>query len=213
MTSADYPLLPRYVTDGLPESWLTVPPPPLDFSRGPHHFRPAGAQGPDVEMICEWMNRPHTAKGWEYDWPLDRWQAHLAAQLATDYSRPVVVEREGRPIAYMEFYRMAQDVVGHHYRADAYDLSMHLAIADTADTGGGLGSRLVGEVTDEFFRRDSRCNAVIYEPDSVNGASRRMIEKNGASLIGEVQVRHRHIALYAKAREGFPLPALTAQEN
>ncbi|MEU5402360.1 GNAT family N-acetyltransferase [Streptomyces sp. NPDC005963] len=203
-----YPVLPRYVTEGLPASWLEVPAPPADFVRGDLRYRLVRADGPDVPMIWEWMNRPHTAKGWEYDWPLERWQAHIDAQFAAEYSRPIIVESAGRPMAYMEFYRMAQDVVGHHYRAAAHDLSMHLAIADLADTGRGLGSRIIGEVTDEFFLRDPLCNAVVYEPDAVNAASRRMIENNDATCLGEVQVRHRKIALYAKAREGHPLPRI-----
>ncbi|GAA4657258.1 GNAT family N-acetyltransferase [Streptomyces chumphonensis] len=209
MNHADiYPVLPRHRIDGLPESWLGVPPPPTGFSREGFHFREAIADRADIEMIHAWMNRPHTAKGWEYDWPLERWEAHIKAQLATAYSRPIVVERKGRPIAYMEFYRMAQDVVGHHYQAGPYDLSFHLAIADPADTGGGLGTTLLGTVIAEFFERDPRCDAIVLEPDAANGASRRMIEKNDAVHLGDVRVRHRHIALYAKVREGRDLPRL-----
>jgi RimJ/RimL family protein N-acetyltransferase len=159
-------------------------------------------------MICEWMNRPHTAKGWEYDWPLERWTTHLRAQYETDYSRPIVVQRGEQPIAYMEFYRMAQDIVGHHYQADPHDLSMHLAIADIGETGRGLGSRIFDVVTTEFFRRDPDCRAVAYEPDAANGASRKMIENAGGRLLSELQVRHRKIALYARARPGHDLPAL-----
>ncbi|WP_181009453.1 GNAT family N-acetyltransferase [Streptomyces sp. SM11] len=202
------PVLPRYATDGLPASWLAVPPPPTGLHRGELLFRDARTDNGDIEMICEWMNRPHTAKGWEYDWPLERWDAHIRAQLRTGYSRPVIVEQHGRPIAYMEFYRMAQDIVGHHYQARPHDLSVHLAIADPADTGQGLGSRIVGEITDEFLARDPACDTVVFEPDAANSASRRMIEKNGASLLGEVRVRHRHIALYARGRDGRKLPGI-----
>lgn len=48
----------------------------------------------------------------------------------------------------------------------------------------------------------------FHEPDAVNAASRRMIEKNDAGCLGEVQVRHRRIALYAKSRQGHPLPRI-----
>ncbi|MEU9676639.1 MULTISPECIES: GNAT family N-acetyltransferase [Streptomyces] len=206
--NATAPVLPRYTPDGLPASWLAVPPPPTGFHRGELHFREARTDNGDIEMICEWMNRPHTAKGWEYDWPLERWDAHIRAQLRTGYSRPVVVERHGRPIAYMEFYRMAQDIVGHHYQARPHDLSVHLAIADLADTGQGLGSRIIGDITEEFLERDPACDAVVFEPDAANSASRKMIENNGASLLGEVKVRHRHIALYVRVRDGQPLPRI-----
>lgn len=35
----------------------------------------------DADLLSEWMNRPHLAAAWQYDWPLSRWRRYLQAQL------------------------------------------------------------------------------------------------------------------------------------
>jgi lysine N-acyltransferase len=38
-------------------------------TREPYAIRLAGPDS-DAELVSEWMNRPHLAEAWEYDWPL-----------------------------------------------------------------------------------------------------------------------------------------------
>lgn len=62
------PTLPRELPD-ISEAVRTVPPPPIPELLSPSKIRVADPDGADAEMVAEWMNRPHLAATWGYDWP------------------------------------------------------------------------------------------------------------------------------------------------
>ena len=66
----------------------TVPRPPTPPLDPPYAIRVAGPA--EAPLVAEWMNRPHLAQAWEYDWPVARWRSHLEAQLAGTYSLPLI---------------------------------------------------------------------------------------------------------------------------
>ena len=80
-------VLARELTD-LPEEIRQVPAPPVPVLKDPYSLRVAGVG--DAELVAEWMNRPHLAAAWEYDWPVARWRRHLEAQLEGAYSLPLI---------------------------------------------------------------------------------------------------------------------------
>ena len=49
-----------------------------------------------------------------------------------------------RPLAYVEAYRVARDVIAEHHPIAAHDLGIHLAIGDPDRTGRGLGPECCG---------------------------------------------------------------------
>lgn len=82
-----HPVLARELTD-LPAEIRQVAAPPVPVLKDPYSLRVARVC--DAELIAEWMNRPHLAAAWEYDWPVWRWRRHLAAQLEGSYSLPLI---------------------------------------------------------------------------------------------------------------------------
>ncbi len=87
MTDA-LPLLARELTD-LSDAVRAVPAPPIPHLDAPYAMRLVDPDT-DAAMISEWMNRPHLAEAWEYDRPVEWWDGYLRAQLAGEYSRPLI---------------------------------------------------------------------------------------------------------------------------
>lgn len=59
-------ILPRERSD-IPDAVARIPRPPVPHLDPPFALRVARLG--DADMVAEWMNRPHLAAAWEYDWP------------------------------------------------------------------------------------------------------------------------------------------------
>ena len=112
-------VLPRERCD-IPDEIRRIPPPPTPELNAPFGMRVARVA--DAGMVAEWMNRPHLASAWEYDWPTPRWVQHLSAQLEGSYSLPLLGSMHGIERAYLELYWGAKDLISYHYDAEPYDL-------------------------------------------------------------------------------------------
>lgn len=187
---------------GITDETAPMARPPLPALDPPFALRVA--ERTDAGMVSEWMNRPHLAAAWEYDWPAPRWERHLVAQLGGTYSLPLMGSIRGRDIAYLELYWGAKDLIAEHYAAEPYDLGLHAAIADPALVNRGLGLMLLPRIVASVFAVEPRCRRIMFDPDHRNTAARRVCEDAGCAFLGEHDTTNRRISLYALER---PPPA------
>ena len=195
---ADLPILARELTE-LSDEVAAVPPPPIPVFAEPYGIR---VVDPDVdaETVSGWMNRPHLAEAWEYDWPPERWRGYLRAQLAGSYSRPLIGSLRGQEHGYVEVYRAAKDSIAPRYDADPYDLGLHAAIADLNIVNRGFGPLLLPRLAASLFQIETRCRRIMFDPDHRNTAARRLCEFAGCEFLGEHDMANRRMALYALHR-------------
>jgi lysine N-acyltransferase len=190
-------VLARERTD-LPEEVARLGRPPVPTVESPYGFRVA--ERADAETIAEWMNRPHLAEAWEYDWPAWRWQRHISAQLDGTYSLPLIATLRDAECAYLEIYWAAKDLISHHYDAHPYDVGLHAAIADLALVNRGFGPRLLPRIVASVFAQEPRCGRIMFDPDHRNKVVRRLCEYVGCRPLGEHDAPNRRMALYALER-------------
>lgn len=187
-------ILPRERFD-IPEEILRIDRPPAPSLAPPFELRVA--QRTDAAMVAEWMNRPHLASAWEYDWPVDRWERHLGAQLDGAYSLPLIGAWRGADRAYLEIYWAAKDMISRYYDAEPYDLGLHAAIADLTLVNRGLGPMLLPRIVASALAVEPRCRRVMFDPDHRNTSARRLCEYVGCIFLGEHDTHNRRMALYA----------------
>ena len=190
------PTLPRELPD-ISEAVRTVPPPPIPELLSPSKIRVADPDGADAEMVAEWMNRPHLAATWEYDWPVARWRNHLRAQVYGAYSWPLILSIDR---AYLEIYRAAKDCIARRYDSHPYDLGLHGAIADEELVDRGLGPLILSKVIDSVLAIDPACQRIMFDPDHRNTTVRRLCEFLRCDFLGEHDMPNRRMALYALDR-------------
>ena len=209
MTDLDeaLPVLPRELIS-ITADVAAVGPPPIPALAEPYALRLADP-GADADRVSEWMNRPHLAEAWEYDWPPERWRGYLRAQLAGEYSRPTVASFDGKDIGYVEVYRAARDSIAPRYTADPYDLGVHAAIAEPGMVNRGVATMLLPHVMASLFELEPRCRRIMFDPDHRNSGARRLCELAGCTYLGEHEMSNRRMALYALPRS--PADAPTAQ--
>ncbi len=204
-TDEALPILPRELTN-ISDEVRRVPAPFIPEIADPYSARLADPDA-DAELISEWMNLPHLAEAWEYDWPPERWRGYLKAQLAGTFSRPYITSRRGVDIGYVELYRAAKDSIAARYDADPYDLGMHAAIADTKLVNRGIAPLMLPKLLAGMFELEPQCRRVMFDPDHRNTGARRLVEYVGSTFLGEHQMANRKMALYVYPRTPEHIPA------
>ncbi|MEZ0341210.1 GNAT family N-acetyltransferase [Mycobacterium sp. pV006] len=192
------PVLPRELTE-LSDEVRAVPAPPIPQLAEPYATRVVDPDT-DAAMISEWMNRPHLAEAWEYDRPVQWWHGYLRAQLAGDYSRPVIGSLRGTEYGYVEVYRAAKDSIATRYDADPHDLGLHAAIADLQIVNRGFGPLLLPRLAASLFELEPQCRRIMFDPDHRNTGARRLCEFAKCEFLGIHEMSNRTMALYALHR-------------
>ncbi|GFG71195.1 GNAT family N-acetyltransferase [Mycolicibacter senuensis] len=190
-----------------------VPAPPLPVFPDPYSVRFADPNA-DAELISDWMNRPHLAETWHYDYPADQWRQHLGIQFQGNYSRPYVISIDGQPMAYMELFRAAQDDVSTLYDADPYDVGLHIAFGEFDMLKRGHGIILFRALVDGVFDVEPQCRRIIGDTHAdVNSLGRRAWERRNGAFLGEhfVPKWNQRIALFAWPRTPEDVPIYSAE--
>ncbi|MFC9977667.1 GNAT family N-acetyltransferase [Spirillospora sp. NPDC127200] len=200
----------REIRSGLGPAVLAAGPPPVPELAAPFSCRVARPDGADLELIHRWMNLPHVAATYDQAWTRERWAAEIEGQLAGEFTRPFIVEYEGRPIAYVELYRAARDVVAGTYPALPHDVGFHIAIGETDSVGRGVGGRIFRAFIDGVFAAEPACTRIVSEPDAGNEIARKVDTKLGLRFLGEVDLPHKRAALFIYPRTEADLPSLSA---
>jgi len=200
------PVLPRELTT-LTADVGAVGAPPIPVLAEPYEMRLADPDR-DADLVSEWMNRPHLVEAWEYDWPPERWRGYLRAQLAGEYSRPIIGSYRGKDIAYLEVYRAARDSIAPRYTADPHDLGMHAAIAELRFVNRGFAAILLPRAVASLFDLEPRCRRIMFDPDHRHSGARRLCEWAGCTFLGEHDMANRRMALYALPRTPADAPTV-----
>lgn len=182
-------------------------PPPIPTLDPPWTVRVMRADGPDLDVVHGWMNRPHVAAFWVQAWPRERWAAELTRQLEGWHSRPCLALHDGVPTAYLELYRVSGERLADHYPNRTDDLGVHIAIGERDATGRGHGRVLLRAVAEGLLAADAACTRVVAEPDAANAPALRAFRAAGFHDVGRITLPHKTAALMVRPRTGADLPA------
>ena len=192
-----------------------MPPPPAPSLERPWSLSPVLPTGLPIALVQAWMAQDHVARWWQQAWSLSAWSDEVARQLAAAHSRPWLVSHDGRPLAYVESYRVARDVIAEHHPVGPYDLGVHIAVGEPAATGRGLGTALLRALADGLLAADPACERVLGDPAADHTAARRAFAAAGYRPLAEVALGHKRAALlaYDRAAARTTAPAATPEEG
>lgn len=176
-----------------------IPGPPLPVLEPPWSARVPSVEA-DLELIRRWNAEPHVTKFWHQDWPLAQWRAELRRQHDGQHSLPCLIAGDGVDVAYLEIYRVTRDVLAGHCEYEPYDLGVHIAIGDPAQTGRGLGRAVLRAVAEGLLAADSQCTQVLAEPDADNVPSLRAFAAAGFVELGEITLPDKTAVLMSRRR-------------
>jgi aminoglycoside 6'-N-acetyltransferase len=147
----------------------------------------------DLPFVAGWLRQPHVARWWLAGTTAEAELNEVAARVAEPAGSPTrllaILERSRHDLETpvrigwcqwypYDAYPAEADAIG----ARAGDCGIDYAIGDPAAIGRGLGTELIAALVGEVHRHHPGCG-VIVDPDATNVASRRVLERNGFSLI------------------------------
>lgn len=146
---------------------------PKDSRAPAYDFREATPA--DLPMLAAWLAEPHVAKWWN-DGP-EASLAEIRQAMESIDTEPLVVELDGRPIAYLQSYdpHLEED---HPYQDQPFGtLGMDISIGPSDLVGKGHGSAIVQQYAEMLF--EEGCVRIVIDPHPDNLRAIRAYEKAG----------------------------------
>jgi aminoglycoside 6'-N-acetyltransferase len=128
----------------------------------------------DLPIIAAWLAEPHAAEWWDDP---ETEIGHIGEHIDSEAVEPLIVELNGRPIAYLQSYdpHLEDD---HPYQDQPFGtLGIDITIGPPDMLGIGHGSAIVRQFVDELFAEGTP--RVIIDPDPTNVRAIRAYEKAG----------------------------------
>ncbi len=135
----------------------------------------------DLPLLRRWLEAPHVAEWWT-----DGTEASLASireAMDSVSVEPLIVELDGRPIAYLQAYdpHLEDD---HPYADQPFGtLGLDISIGPAELLGVGHGSAILAQFAQDLF--DEGAPRVVIDPDPKNHRAIRAYEKAGFRVLGE----------------------------
>lgn len=141
----------------------------------------------DLPLVAAWRSRPHVAR-W-FHGPLDATQTRAKFLPRISGAEPVrvsIVHCAGEPVGYIQEFRVGDlPATATALGVDPDALGLDVLVGDAANTGRGLGTRIVRRFSDMLLS-DPATRLVVIAPDVDNAAAIRCYEKAGFQRVREV---------------------------
>jgi aminoglycoside 6'-N-acetyltransferase len=129
----------------------------------------------DLPMLKAWLAEPHVAEWWD-EGP-EAALAEIVEAMDSVETEPLIVELDGRPIAYVQSYDPHLED-GHPYQDQPFGtLGIDISIGPPDLVGIGHGSAIVRQFADMLFEEGAP--RVVIDTDPTNLRAIRAYEKAG----------------------------------
>ncbi len=135
----------------------------------------------DLPLLAAWLAEPHVAQWWD-EGP-EASLAEIREAMEDISTEPLIVELDGRPIAYLQSYdpHLEDD---HPYQDQPHGtLGLDLSIGPPDLVGIGHGSAMLAQFVELLFEEGTP--RVIIDPDPTNTRAIRAYEKAGFRAFDE----------------------------
>jgi aminoglycoside 6'-N-acetyltransferase len=146
------------------------------------HARPL--EWGDLALLATWLGRPHVEKWWREAADIASVEAAYGPMIdGTDPTEGFIVLRAGRPLGFIQRYRLED--YPEWQRAVAVGvgpmagLGIDYLIGDEAMTGRGLGPEMIGLMVDDSWNAYPDVPAIVVDVLQANRASWRALEHAG----------------------------------
>ena len=146
----------------------------------------------DYGLIVRWRAQPHVHEWWEPDHPapdLETVRALYGPRArAEDPTTSCIIELEGTPVGYIQFYRWLgwpEEAEALEVGADEDTFGVDIFIGEPDQINRGVGTRAMSLIC-EHLERDRGATAVALTTESTNLRAQRAYEKAGFVKVREV---------------------------
>jgi lysine N6-hydroxylase len=156
-------------------------------------LRPLDLDG-DLDLVHGWMQTAHVAPWWELGGSRANTRSYLQRESGLAHLEALIADVDGRPFAYVEVYRAAEDPLAAHYDARPGDRGLHLLVGPRELLGSGVPRALVRELLGRLLAEPGT-DRVVCEPDVRNARMLGFCRALGGEVQAELELPGKRAAL------------------
>jgi RimJ/RimL family protein N-acetyltransferase len=146
----------------------------------------------DYALVSRWRSEPHVHEWWDPDdpapTPADAEAQYGARARGEEPTTPCIVELEGSPIGYLQFYRWrawpdADEDLDIRAGADTFGIDLFIGVPNLVNTG--LGTRIVRLVC-TYLETERGASSIALTTEIDNVRAQRAYEKAGFRKVRQV---------------------------
>lgn len=157
-------------------------------------FRFRAVAEADLPMLAHWLEQPHVHRWWHHETTPEALERDFGPVLrGEEPAEDLVAELDGRPVG------LCQRCRWHDYPDDVEEMAPSYAVPDDAvsidylvgglaDTGHGLGPRMIEALVADTWRRYPDCRTIVVPVAAGNRPSWRALEKARFTLVGRADL-------------------------
>ena len=143
------------------------------------HYGFRAVEDRDLPMLGAWLRQPHVAEWWG---DAEKGVAEIRQAMDEVSVEPLIVELDGRPIAYLQSYDPHLED-SHPYQDQPFGtLGIDISIGEPDLTGKGHGTAIIRQFCRQLFEEGAP--RIVIDPDPKNARAIRAYEKAGFKAIG-----------------------------
>lgn len=132
-------------------------------------------------MVHRWLQAPHVARWWgedtgTYEEVSKKYSAYIEGEEPVE---PYLILYDGRPVGYIQSYRVADDEEYERLVGIEYSAGIDLFIGEVDLLHRGLGPRVIRRFIEEIVFADESIAVCVIDPEPGNAAAIRAYEKVG----------------------------------
>lgn len=156
----------------------------------------------DLTLFSAWHNNKRVSVYWELEGTSEKHFDYLEKNLADPHLIPAIMEADGKPVGYFEFYWVKEDRLGPYYDSQDYDRGYHLLIGERAFLGMKNTDAALKCALHYLFLDDPRTLKIMGEPRSDNQKLLQYIDSFPAwKRVKEFDFPHKRAVLIECTRE------------
>jgi len=158
----------------------------------------------DLDIFHEWHNQKRVAYYWELNQEKSELKKYIEEGLQKKHQIPMIVELDGAPVGYYEFYWVKEDRLGPYYESRPYDRGFHFLIGNKRYLGKINTDSIIHSALHFMYLDDARTEYIMAEPRHDNNKVLKYAEGDiGWEALKVFDFPHKRAVLLQNDREQF----------
>jgi RimJ/RimL family protein N-acetyltransferase len=148
----------------------------------------------DIHIIHEWVNQPRAKKFWQMEGSVENLYRHYEDFLNAGTGYSLMCFLDNKPVAQIDYYKVAADEVKEHFDYKETDFGIHLLMGNYNQPIAHLTREVMITALAFLFTLD--IDRIIGEPDAQNEKANKLVVDVGFRFIKTIQMSYKTANLY-----------------
>lgn len=118
----------------------------------------------DLGLFHRWHNLPRVAHFWKLQGSLEEHAAYIQRTLNDPHEEAAIIEADGTPVGYVEFYWIKDDELAKYCEAQDFDRGFHFLVGERKFLGRQNTQAVVQAILHHIYQDEPRTRRVLVEP-------------------------------------------------